>query len=178
MLENIIREELHNVIKEQESDKLMDAIAKYNSALGQKLIAVAKDAIMVQKKTENALKDKDFKKLIELFQTAKVLYKELLGDPSASEKLEQAIKTLGPSALKGKEGEESGVPSRDFQVNKAKVMMGLERLAKRASREGNDRGFDTFLKYFEEIDAMTSQSELDKSGYMQFAEYADKEPNQ
>ena len=202
MLENIIREELHNVIKEQESDKLIDAIAKYNTGVakasavrlddfkGQKVTAIAKMAIELGDKTNLALKDKNLKGLIDLFQTAKKLdnsvlqrngkpvpnyedvYKQLVGDVSVGEKIEQSIKNLDPAAIKGAES------GRDFMDNKTQVLRGIMRLASNAMKKGNQRGFDNFQAHFEKTRAMTTQSELDDSGYMQFAEYADKEPNQ
>ncbi len=202
MLENIIREELHNVIKEQESDKLIDAIAKYNTGVakasavrladfkGQKVTAIAKMAIELGDKTNLALKDKNLKGLIDLFQTAKKLdnsvlqrngkpvpnyedvYKQLVGDVSVGEKIEQSIKNLDPAAIKGAE------TGRDFMENKVQVLQGINNLAMNAMKKGNQRGFDNFQAHFEKTRAMTTQSELDDSGYMQFAEYADKEPNQ
>ena len=202
MLENIIREELHNVIKEQESDKLIDAIAKYNTGVakasavrlddfkGQKVTAIAKMAIELGDKTNLALKDKNLKGLIDLFQTAKKLdnsvlqrngkpvpnyedvYKQLVGDVSVGEKIEQSIKNLDPAAIKGAE------TGRDFMENKVQVLQGINNLAMKAMKKGNQRGFDNFQAHFEKTRAMTTQSELDDSGYMQFAEYADKEPNQ
>ena len=202
MLENIIREELHNVIKEQDSAGLMDAIAKYNTGVakastlrledfkGQKITAIAKMAIELEQKTNFALEDKNLKDLVALFQTAKKLdnailqrngnvvpnfedaYKQLVGDVSVGEKLEQSIKNLDPAAIKGAES------GRDFMDNKTQVLRGIMRLASNAMKKGNQRGFDNFQAHFNKAKAMTTQSELDDSGYMQFAEYAEKEPNQ
>jgi hypothetical protein len=202
MLENIIREELSNVIKEQDSAGLIDAIAKYNTGVakastlrledfkGQKITAIAKMAIELEQKTNLALEDKNLKDLVVLFQTAKKLdnailqrngnvvpnfedvYKQLVGDVSVGEKIEQSIKNLDPAAIKGAES------GRDFMENKMNVLRGINNLAMNAMKKGNQRGFDNFQAHFNKAKAMASQSELDKSGYMQFAEYAEKEPNQ